>query len=89
MGPPQHLADGSVINGLTSFTRSDGTAGVAADTSLAYAAATLAGGISSQFNQLIQAMATYSAGGAASEQITTAAAQPGEHTAPIIAPSWH
>ena len=38
-GPAQRLADGSIIQGLSTFTRTDGTTGVAGDVGLAYQAA--------------------------------------------------
>ena len=114
VGPAQHFADGSVINGLTTFTRSDGTTGVAADTTLAYGLATSptaiptipslpgpegsgygglpgvsGGAINSQLNQMIQAMATYSAGNAGLDLMTSANARIPEQTLPMIASSWH
>ncbi|EJN08763.1 Ca2+-binding protein, RTX toxin [Bradyrhizobium sp. YR681] len=67
-GPAQWLSDGSVISGLSSYTRSDGTKGLAGDVTLAYSAVRPASGgeggglgIDGQISQLVQAMATYSA----------------------------
>jgi hypothetical protein len=37
VGPAQQLADGSVIAGLSTYSRADGTTGIAADVGLAYA----------------------------------------------------
>jgi hypothetical protein len=97
VGPSQRFADGSVINGLTTFTRGDGTIGVAADTSLAYGSATSpsaiasnsASAINSQFNQLIQAMATYSIDNAGLDAMTSVNARLPEQAPPMIASSWH
>jgi Ca2+-binding RTX toxin-like protein len=69
-GPAQQFSDGSVISGLSSYTRSDGTTGLAGDVALAYSWSLSksedrgsAGGlkIDSEVSQLVQAMATYSA----------------------------
>jgi hypothetical protein len=40
-GPVLHFADGSVIQALSTFTRTDGTTGAAADVALAYGSPTL------------------------------------------------
>ena len=69
-GPAQRFSDGAVISGLSSYTRSDGTTGLAGDVALAYStylsgsesagsAGTLK--IESQISQLVQVMAIYSA----------------------------
>jgi hypothetical protein len=106
-GPAQHFADGSVIQGLSTFTRADGTTGVAADVALAYSnptASSLAASgqpygnvatlhpsaIDSQFNQLVQTLATSSSTSAGLDPIDLAYGQGTINPAPAtIAASWH
>lgn len=83
-GPAQYFSDGSVIQGLSTYSRADGSSGLAGDVSLAY------GAISSQLNQLIQAMATSPVGGAGLDMVMAGNAQlPGDQAPAMIAPSWH
>ncbi|KRR27784.1 hypothetical protein CQ14_07985 [Bradyrhizobium lablabi] len=68
-GSAAMLQDGSIIQGLSSFTRADGSAGLAGDVALAYQGGVNETGHGSalgdsmsgnQFAQLVQAMATHS-----------------------------
>jgi hypothetical protein len=66
-GPTQRFSDGSAIQGLASFTRTDGTTGVAGDVSLAYQSERVGGG-ADLFKQAIQfasAMSSFGASGSA------------------------
>ncbi|MEY9524038.1 PII-like signaling protein [Bradyrhizobium japonicum] len=94
-GPAQRFSDGSVISGLSSYTRSDGTTGLAGDVALAYSGslsgAKGAGSIDSQISQLVQAMSTYSANNTGSD-----AAGSSIHTLPsdtavqgTVGAAWH
>jgi 20S proteasome alpha/beta subunit len=110
-GPAQQFADGSAIQGLSTYTLANGTTGVAADVTLAYSAAasptvptasliaagapgdqpfavSRAGMFDSQFNQLVQAMATQSTGSAGMDSIVAGNAQP-FNSPPMIGASWH
>jgi hypothetical protein len=50
IGPAQQFTDGSAIQGLSTFSRADGTTGVAADVSLAHGSPTLLGDASTVEN---------------------------------------
>jgi 20S proteasome alpha/beta subunit len=111
-GPAQQFADGSAIQGLSTYTLANGKTGVAADVTLAYGAAAAsptdptsppiaagaagdqtfavsrAGMFDSQFNQLVQAMATQSTGSAGLDSIVAGNAQLFNNP-PMIGASWH
>ncbi|KYG21651.1 hypothetical protein SE92_16435 [Bradyrhizobium sp. AT1] len=57
VGGPSVLSDGSVIQGLSSYTRTDGTTGIAGDVAFAIDPSSR---LSNAFSQLVQAMASYS-----------------------------
>jgi len=57
VGGPSVLSDGSVIQGLSSYTRTNGTTGIAGDVTFAIDPSSR---LSGAFSQLVQAMASYS-----------------------------
>jgi hypothetical protein len=73
-GPAQTFADGSMIQGLSTYTRTDGSTGAAGDVALAYEPA------DASLSQLIQAMATYStaSSGLGAGSIVSAANDPSQ-----------
>jgi hypothetical protein len=99
-GPAQGLGDGSVIQGVSRYTRADGTSGTAGDVALAYAAsgdALLAmlemprtpgvtPGADDGLAQLIQAMAIHSADRGS---LATRFAADDQHASQaMLAPAW-
>jgi hypothetical protein len=81
-GPATTFGDGSTIQGLSIYTRVDGTTGAAGDVSLAYEADT-------SLSQLIQAMAMYStaSSGLGAGSIVGSANDPSQQG--MVAASWH
>jgi len=76
-GPAQQFADGSIISGLSTYTRSDGTTGLAGDVGLAFDGSSAGGDgattdslIGTQFNQFVDAMARSTTGSGAVETIS-------------------
>ncbi len=82
-GPAQTFADGSLIQGLSTYTRQDGTTGAAGDVSFAHDDA------DTSPSQLIQAMAMYSAAssGLGAGSIVSSANDPSQQG--TVAASWH
>jgi hypothetical protein len=66
-GPSQRFSEGSAIQGLAAFTRTDGTTGTAGDVSLAYRSGAEAGGVElfKQAFQFASAMSSFAAGSGA------------------------
>jgi hypothetical protein len=82
-GPATTFGDGSMIQGLSTFTRTDGTTGAAGDVALAFEPA------DASLSKLIQAMAVYStaSSGLGAGSIVNGASDPVQQGA--IAASWH
>lgn len=98
-GPAQRFADGSVIQGLSTYNRADGTTGVAADVGLAYA--TNVGSDAGdayrlgQVDSLVQAMTAFEANHAtsyAASAANSAVGGPATENPATLAPTistWH
>jgi hypothetical protein len=81
--PATTFSDGSMIQGLSTYTRQDGTTGAAGDVALAFEPA------DASLSKLIQAMATYSAAsnGLGAGSFVSAANDPSQQG--TVAASWH
>src|SRR5262249_50494596 len=100
-GPAQQLPDGSALQGSSTFTRADGSSGVAGDVALAFTPATISGAsasaptlsngasIDASVAQLITALASHPAGesGFEAPEISQASAIP--NPVPIVAQALH
>jgi hypothetical protein len=95
-GPAQTLADGSVIQGLSTYTMANGTTGVAGDVALAYGSGAaapimLSNGTSADAGvaQLVSAMAATPSGGGALDATSAGPTSMDPNPSPAIASALH
>lgn len=88
-GPAVHFPDGSAITGTSTYTRADGSTGIAGDAAFAYSDPRVHPDADGSVARLVQALATYSASHPGFD--AAAAAQPPNNAAMqgAIAAAWH
>jgi hypothetical protein len=88
-GTPVHFPDGSAINGTSTYTRTDGSTGIAGDAAFAYSDPRVHADADGSVARLVQALATYSASHPGFDAGSLAQPPNNQAIQGAIAAAWH